>query len=90
MPVVPYHRRRRWNVGPNLNNAGGWLTAAWIEAWLRNPQALVPDTIEPRRNFTEEEVRALTAYLMTLKQSIKPQKTAKLSSARDSAQEASR
>ena len=63
-------------VGPNLNNAGGWLTAAWIEAWLRNPQALVPNTIEPRRNFTEDEVRALTAYLMTLRQSISPQKTA--------------
>jgi mono/diheme cytochrome c family protein len=62
-------------VGPNLNNAGGWLTPAWIEAWLRNPQALIPDTIEPRRNFTEDEVRALTAYLMTLRQSIKPQKT---------------
>jgi len=63
-------------VGPNLNNAGGWLTPAWIEAWLRNPQALVPDTIEPRRNFTEDEVKALTAYLTTLRQSIKPQKTA--------------
>jgi mono/diheme cytochrome c family protein len=63
-------------VGPNLNNAGGWLTPAWIEAWLRNPQALIPDTIEPRRNFTEDEVKALTAYLMTLRQSIKPQKTA--------------
>jgi mono/diheme cytochrome c family protein len=63
-------------VGPNLNNAGGWLTPAWIEAWLRNPQALVPDTIEPRRNFTEAEVKALTAYLMTLRQSIKPEKTA--------------
>jgi mono/diheme cytochrome c family protein len=63
-------------VGPNLNNAGGWLTPAWIEAWLRNPQSLIPDTIEPRRNFTEDEVKALTAYLMTLRQSIKPQKTA--------------
>jgi mono/diheme cytochrome c family protein len=63
-------------VGPSLNNAGGWLTSAWIEAWLKNPQALVPDTIEPRRNFTEDEVTALTAYLMTLRQSIKPQKTA--------------
>jgi nitric oxide reductase subunit C len=62
-------------VGPNLNNAGGWLTPAWIEAWLRNPQALVPDSIEPRRNFTDEEITALTAYLMTLR-AIKPQKTA--------------
>jgi mono/diheme cytochrome c family protein len=60
-------------VGPNLNNAGNWLTPAWIGAWLRNPQALQPDTIEPRRNFTDEEIRALTAYLMTLRVGIKPQ-----------------
>jgi mono/diheme cytochrome c family protein len=60
-------------VGPNLNNAGNWLTPAWIEAWLRNPQALQPDSIEPRRSFTEEEIRALTAYLMTLKIGIQPQ-----------------
>src|SRR5690242_4673215 len=65
-------------VGPNLNNAGGWLTTAWIEAWLKNPQALVPDSIEPRRNFTDEEIKALTAYLMTLRAGIKPQKTAAL------------
>ena len=76
MPVLPHYRRHGGYVGPNLNNAGGWLTAAWIEAWLRNPQDLVPDTIEPRRNFTDAEVNALTAYLMTLRQSIKPQKTA--------------
>jgi nitric oxide reductase subunit C len=63
-------------VGPNLNNAGNWLTPAWIEAWLRNPQALVPDAIEPRRQFTEEEIKSLTAYLMTLRVRIEPQKTA--------------
>ena len=62
-------------VGPNLNNAGNWLTPAWIEAWLRNPQALQPDTIEPRRPFTIEEIRALTAYLMTQRVGIKPQTT---------------
>jgi mono/diheme cytochrome c family protein len=59
-------------VGPNLNNAGNWLTPAWIEAWLRNPQTLQPDTIEPRRSFTEDEIRALTAYLMTLRTGAKP------------------
>ncbi|MFI5107090.1 MAG: c-type cytochrome, partial [Terriglobales bacterium] len=63
-------------VGPNLNNAGNWLNAAWIEAWLRNPQALVPGSIEPRRPLTAEEIQALTAYLMTLKQSGKPASTA--------------
>jgi mono/diheme cytochrome c family protein len=52
-------------VGPNLNNAGNWLTPAWTEAWLHNPQELQANTIEPRREFSEEEVRDLTAYLMT-------------------------
>lgn len=55
-------------VGPNLNNAGNWLTPVWIEAWLRNPQALVTGTIEPRRTFTPDEIHALTAFLLTLKQ----------------------
>jgi cbb3-type cytochrome oxidase cytochrome c subunit len=60
-------------VGPNLNNVGNWLTPAWIEAWLRNPQALVANTIEPRRAFTEDEIQALTAYLLTLRVSGKQQ-----------------
>jgi mono/diheme cytochrome c family protein len=53
-------------VGPSLSEAGNWLTPVWIEAWLRNPQALVPGTIEPHRTFTDNEVKALTAYLLTL------------------------
>jgi mono/diheme cytochrome c family protein len=68
-------------VGPNLNNAGNWLTPAWIEAWLRNPQALQSDTIEPRRDITDEEIRALTAYLMTLRVGIKPQSAKSASNA---------
>jgi mono/diheme cytochrome c family protein len=56
-------------VGPTLTNVGNWMNAAWIEAWLRDPQKLVPDTIEPRREFTDQEITALTAYLMTLRQS---------------------
>jgi mono/diheme cytochrome c family protein len=55
-------------VGPALTNVGNWMTPAWIEAWLKNPQALVPDAIEPRRDFTPQEIQALTAYLLTLKQ----------------------
>jgi mono/diheme cytochrome c family protein len=63
-------------VGPNLNNAGNWLTPAWMEAWLRNPQAILPGTIEPRRSYPEEEIEALTAYLSTLHQSGAATKTA--------------
>ena len=56
-------------VGPSLNNVGNWMTAAWIEAWLRNPQKLVPGAIEPRHSFSDEDIRDITAYLLTLKQS---------------------
>ena len=62
-------------VGPSLSNAGSWLNAAWIESWMKNPQALVPGAIEPRRTFTDEEAQALTAYILTLKQ-IGPSATA--------------
>jgi cytochrome c1 len=36
---------------------------------LKDPQALVPGSIEPQRSMTEDEIKALTAYLMTLRQS---------------------
>jgi mono/diheme cytochrome c family protein len=73
-------------VGPNLNNAGNWLTPAWIEAWLRNPQALVADTIEPRRVFTDDEIQALTAYLLTLRVSGKQQGAAQVARAANASQ----
>lgn len=55
-------------VGPSLSNVGNWMTPAWIEAWLYNPQALVPGAIEPRHSFAGDEIKDLTAYLLTLKQ----------------------
>lgn len=55
-------------VGPDLSNLGNWMKPEWIEAWLKDPQALVAGSIEPRRTMTAEEMRELTAYLMTLRQ----------------------
>ena len=69
-------------VGPNLSNVGNWMNAAWIEKWLRNPQAFVPGTIEPRRTLPDQEVTALTAYLMTLRQGGSTKPTAGAGSAR--------
>jgi mono/diheme cytochrome c family protein len=56
-------------VGPDLSNVGNWMTPAWVAAWLKDPQALVPGSIEPQRSMAEDEVKALTAYLLTLRQS---------------------
>jgi mono/diheme cytochrome c family protein len=55
-------------VGPSMNNIGNWMNAGWIGQWLRDPQSLVPGAVEPKRSFTEEEVKALTAYLVKLRQ----------------------
>jgi cytochrome c oxidase subunit 2 len=63
-------------VGPDLSDARNWLTPAWIAEWLKNPQELIPGTLEPRRSFTPEEVDALAAYIATLKQRSQPVKTA--------------
>ena len=54
-------------VGPTLTQVGSRLTAAWIYEWLRNPQALRPGTIEPNQNLSDDDARALTAFLMSLK-----------------------
>ena len=71
-------------VGPSLNDVSDWLTPAWIEAWLHNPQALVPGTIEPRQAISENEIKDLTAYLLTLKQA--PQADAAASAAKGGGQ----
>lgn len=54
-------------IGPTLTAVGSRLTPAWIYAWLNDPQALRPGTIEPNQNISDEDDRALTAFLMTLK-----------------------
>jgi cytochrome c1 len=54
-------------IGPTLTQVGSRLTPAWIYAWLRNPQELRPGTTEPNQNLSDDDARALTAFLMTLK-----------------------
>ena len=65
------------DVGPSLTTqvpefpVGTWvgdkLQGGWIYRWLRNPQALLPDTLEPNLGLSEQEALDLTAYLLTLK-----------------------
>ena len=56
-------------VGPTLTQVGSRLNAAWIYNWLKNPQALRPGVIEPNFNMSDEDARALTAFLMTQRNS---------------------
>jgi cytochrome c oxidase subunit 2 len=59
-------------VGPNLANVGsrshiaaGWLanTDENMERWIREPQAVKKGVLMPNLGVTEEESRALRAYL---------------------------
>ncbi len=53
-------------VGPPLDGAGMRLKPGWIKAWLIDPQRWRPGTIEPQIKASDEEISAITAYLMTL------------------------
>jgi len=65
------------DVGPSLTTQvpefpqGTWvgdkLQGGWIYQWLLNPQALVPDTLEPNLGLSDEEALDITAYLLTFK-----------------------
>lgn len=54
-------------IGPTLTHVGSRLTAAWIYQWMKNPQVLRPGTVEPNRDMSDEDARALTAFLMSQK-----------------------
>ena len=54
-------------IGPTLTQVGSRLTAPWVYHWLKDPQSLRPGTIEPNRSMSDEDARALTAFLMTQK-----------------------
>ena len=56
-------------IGPVLTDVGSRLTAAWIYHWLKNPQALRPGTMEPNQGISDDDARALTAFLMMQKTS---------------------
>ena len=55
-------------IGPTLTQVGLRLTPAWVYAWLKNPQALRAGTTEPNQNMSDDDARALTAFLMSLKE----------------------
>jgi mono/diheme cytochrome c family protein len=65
------------DVGPSLTTQvpefpqGTWvgdkLKGGWIYRWLKNPQAMLPETIEPNLGLTDQEALDLTAFLLSLR-----------------------
>jgi mono/diheme cytochrome c family protein len=60
-------QKDRGYIGPTLWNVGKRLNANWVYHWLKDPQSLRPGTLEPNRNMSDDDARALTAFLMSLK-----------------------
>ncbi len=59
-------------IGPALWSVGARLTPMWIYQWLKNPQALRPGVLEPNQHLSDDDARALTAFLSSRKSSGRP------------------
>jgi cbb3-type cytochrome oxidase cytochrome c subunit len=54
-------------VGPDLSESGVRLKPGWIAAWLSTPETYKPDSLQPDYGLSAGDVRALTAYLSSLR-----------------------
>ena len=60
-------RRTRDTSGRRFGRSGPRLNAAWVYAYLKNPPAMRPGTLEPDQHLSDAEARNLTAFLMAQK-----------------------
>jgi mono/diheme cytochrome c family protein len=54
-------------IAPDLSQEGLLKDEQWLMDHFRNPRTRMPDSIMPAFRFAEEDFRAMTAYLLTLK-----------------------
>lgn len=54
-------------IGPDLSTVGRRLDASWLVHHLESPQAASPGTTMPVFTFSNEDLMALTAWLLTLR-----------------------
>jgi mono/diheme cytochrome c family protein len=52
---------------PHLAGVGSKVKAEWLDRWLADPKAYNPDAAMPKVPLTDDERRAVVAYLLTLK-----------------------
>jgi mono/diheme cytochrome c family protein len=56
-------------VGPALDRAGFRLNGTWVYRWVKNPQAMKPETRMPALGLSDADAKAVTMYLGTLRAS---------------------
>jgi len=54
-------------VGPALDRAGFRLNGAWVFRWVKYPQAMKSDTRMPNLGLSDDDAKAVTMYLATLR-----------------------
>lgn len=54
-------------IGPDLTYVGKKKDTNWITQHFKDPQALSPGTIMPKFGFTDEEAKALTSFLLNIR-----------------------
>jgi mono/diheme cytochrome c family protein len=50
-------------IAPDLSHVGAKYAAAYLERWLRDPREVRPSGHMPALELTDDDVRALAAYL---------------------------
>ena len=54
-------------VGPALDRAGFRLNGTWVFRWVKYPQAMKPETRMPNLGLSDDDAKAVTMYLTTLR-----------------------
>jgi len=54
-------------IGPDLSTVGLRLDAAWVVRHLESPRSLAPGTTMPQFTLSNQDLMALTAFLLTLR-----------------------
>jgi len=67
------------DFAPNLSRIAEKTSARWLYHWIKNPRDFSPTTAMPSLRLSDEEVQAITSYLLTLgEKTEKPEVVAKL------------
>ena len=53
--------------GGPLDGVGGKRDRAWLEKYLQDPKSMLPESKMPKLKYTDDELKALVDYLLTLK-----------------------
>ena len=53
--------------GGPLDGVGTKRDAAWLEKYLQDPKAVIPDAKMPKLKYTDEELKGTVDYMLSLK-----------------------